>query len=478
MPITDDFLLADATDQLAALAASRVGAVELLTATLERVERLNTRINAVVARDVDRAMGEARAVDAARARGNATGPLAGLPMTVKDTFDIEGLPASAGMKALLGRTATDAEAVARVRAAGAIVWGQTNTPVGSADWQAFNPIHGVTGNPWDLTRTPGGSSGGSAAALAASFTALELGMDISGSLRVPAGFCGVACHRPSWGLVSQAGTVPPAGHAADYDLLVAGPMARSVRDLQLMMSVLADLPPAPPPTIKSLRLGLWLDEPEFPLDPAVRQALAAFADRLVAAGARVEPVTSPVPARPMLAAYMTLLLAVLGGFLPPVGHAVFDLARPAAKLALALGAGPLSWAHGVVGYTARHSEWLAAAEARAQMKAAVARTFEQVDLILAPVAPTAAFPHDHLPFVAARRLTMSDGRRIRYIENFDWIALATLCDLPATVIPVGLTTEGLPVGAQLIGPPGADAATLAAAAALEVVAGGFQPPPV
>jgi amidase len=473
----DDLLLADATDQLAALRAGRVGARTLLLAAIARTDGVGRAVNAVVARDADRALSEADAIDAARSRGEPLGPLAGLPMTVKGIFDIEGLPASAGMKSLLGRTARDAEAVARVRAAGAVVWGHTNTPEGSAGFQAANKLYGVTRNPWDLGRTPGGSSGGSAAALAAGLTALEIGADIAGSLRVPAAFCGVACHRPSWGLVSQRGLVPPPGFMADYDLLVAGPMARSVRDLQLLLSVLADVPAAPTPKLGGLRLGLWLDEPAFPLDPEVRAALEAFAGRLQGEGAAVTAMASPLPAREMLSAYMTLMLAALSGGLPPALRLGFELFRGPARIAAALGAGPLSWAHGTLGYTARHHEWLAASEQRARMKAEVAGLFARCDAILAPVAPTPAFPHDPKGTDATRRLTLSDGRVIRYIETLDWIALATLCDLPVTVIPVGLTPDGLPVGVQIIGAPGADAPTLAIAAALEPVAGGFRAPP-
>lgn len=472
-----DLLLSDATDQLAALQAGQVSARELLEAALARTDRLDGGVNAVVARDAERARADADAIDAARAQGETLGALAGLPMTVKDNFDIEGLPASLGLKTNLGRPAKDADAVARVRAAGAIVWGQTNVPAGSADQQTFNALYGVTRNPWDPSRTPGGSSGGSAAAVAASFTALEIGMDIGGSIRLPASFCGVSCHKPSWGLISQHGMPAPPGFLAEYDLMVVGPLARSVRDLQLLMEVLAGTPRAPAPPLRNLRIGLWLDEPTFPLDTPIRTAISGFAGRLEREGVAVEPVPSPLPGRAMVATYMSLLAPILGSALPPAALAFFELFRIPAKIAKACGAGPLSWAHGVLGYTARHHEWLAANEARARMKAALAKLYDRLDVILAPVSPTAAFPHDHSPLQVARRLTMSDGRRIGYLEQVDWIALATLCDLPATVVPVGLTPNGLPVGVQIIGAPGADAATLAIAAALEPVAGGFQAPP-
>lgn len=473
----DELLLSDATEQLAALQARRVSACELLRATLDRTDRLDPSINAVVARDTDRAMADALAIDQTRARGDAVGALAGLPMTVKDIFDIEGLPASVGMKSLLGRASRDAEVVARVRAAGAVVWGHTNVPAGSSELQTFNKLYGVTRNPWDPERTPGGSSGGSAAAVAAGFTALEIGADIGGSLRIPAAYCGVACHRPTWGLISQRGIAAPPGYLADYDLLVVGPIARSVRDLQLLMAALAGTPAKPTPSLRNLRIGLWLEEPVFPLDPAVRLAIEDFAAKLQGEGVAVHSIGSPLPGEAMLSTYMTLLLAALSGGLPPVTRAIFDLLRQPAKIAEAYGSGPFSWAHGVLGYTARHHEWLAANEARATMKAEIARVFERCDVILAPVTPTAAFAHNHAGMQASRWLTTSDGRRIRYLDQVDWIALATLCDLPATVIPIGLTSNGLPVGVQIIGAPGADAATLATAAALEAVAGRSRVPP-
>lgn len=472
----DDILQSDATEQLAALSTRRVSASELLQAVFERTDRLNPLINAVVSRDAERAMSDAIAIDAARARGETLGVLAGLPMTVKDIFDVEGLPASDGMKSLLDRRANDADAVARVRSAGALVWGHTNVPAGSSDYQAYNTLYGVTRNPWNPARTPGGSSGGSAAAVAAGFTALEIGADIGGSLRIPASYCGVACHRPSWGLISQRGIAAPPGYLADYDLLVVGPMARSVRDLQLLLTVLADIAPTPTPVLGALRLGLWLDEPTFSLDPEVRDIIERFSGALQSQGVAVDPVASPVPARAMLSTYMTLLLATLSGTLSPAARAVFDLFRGPAKLAEACGAGPLSWARGVLGYTARHHEWLAASEDRARMRAEVAQAFAPYDAILAPVTPTAAFAHDHTGTQATRWLTMSDGNRIRYLEQVDWIALAIVCDLPVTVIPVGLTPDGLPVAVQIIGRPGSDAATLAIASALEA-AGAFQSPP-
>src|SRR5579859_2596986 len=236
----DDHLLKlDATDQLALLNKKKVSATELLKASLARHEKTHAKLNAVVAVDLDRALFHAKALDELRARGETLGLLAGLPMTVKDTFDVVGLPASSGLKHLRQRQAEDATAVALAKHAGVVIWGKTNTPVLAGDWQTFNGLYGTTNNPWDVTRTCGGSSGGAAAALAAGVTALEIGSDIGGSLRVPASFCGVYAHKPTWGMVSQIGHVPPApGALAERDLNVVGPMARSARDLRLLLSVL------------------------------------------------------------------------------------------------------------------------------------------------------------------------------------------------------------------------------------------------
>jgi amidase len=474
-----DVLSWDATAQLQALAARDVSAVDLLRAAIARADETARTVNAVVARDVDRALAEARAADDRRARGEPLGRLAGLPMTVKDTLDIEGLPASAGMASLQGRTAKDAAVVGRLRAEGAIVWGQTNCPVMAADWQTYNPLHGTTNNPWDAARTPGGSSGGSAAALAAGITPLEIGADIGGSLRIPASFCGVFAHKPTYGLVSQRGLVPPADHASDFDLGVVGPMARSARDLALALPIIAEAPTPvlPPARLEGLRVGLWLDEPGFIVDAEVSSVIGDFARRLGQAGAAVEPIRAPVDPRALMFAYAGLLFAVMGADLPLAERALYELFRGPAKIAVGLGAGPLSWAQGVLGYTARHREWLAADEARARLGRDVAAVFERFDVLIAPVAPIAAFPHDHSAFVR-RKLVRSDGRRFLYREMLNWPALATLCGLPATAVPAGLTARGLPVGVQIIGPRSGDALTLSVAQAIDEQIGGFRAPPI
>jgi amidase len=479
--VMPEILDQDATSQLAALSARSVSTVELLEAALERHAETHEAVNAVVAAEPERALERAREIDDARARGEALGALAGLPMTIKDTFDVVGMPASSGIADLRWRQAEDAVCVAHARRAGAVIWGKTNVPVMAADWQSANELYGVTNNPWDAARTCGGSSGGAAAALATRVTALEIGSDIGGSLRVPASFCGIFSHKPTWGLVSLRGQVPPSpGSYAERDLSVVGPMARSARDLRLLLSVIegGPLPPkAPPADLKETRIGLWLDDPQCPLDPQVRHVLERLADDLRAAGAQVEPIASPVDMRAMLFAYQVLVCATMAEDLPTDVLRAMERARWAAKRALEQGAAPLSHAISALAYTARHTEWAAADAVRARLRHEVGAAFERWHAILAPTAPVPPFPHDARPFLR-RTLRMSDGRVIPYLSMLSWIGLASALYLPATTVPAGRTANGLPVGAQLIGPRGGDARTLAIAQAIDENIRGFDAPPV
>lgn len=475
-----DLLDQDATSQLVALASKRVSSVELLKMSLARHADTHATLNAVVAADPERALERARALDDARVRGETLGPLSGLPMTVKDTFDVAGMAASSGLPELRRRMVEDAAAVSQARRAGAVIWGKTNVPVMAGDWQSYNRLYGVTNNPWDAARTPGGSSGGAAAAVAVGVTPLEIGSDIGGSLRVPASFCGVFSHKPTWGMVSQRGHVPPSpGSYVERDLNVVGPMARSARDLRLLLSVIEAgplAPKAPSADLAETRIALWLDDPDCPLDPEVRAVIETFADELRAAGAQVEPVVSPVDMRALLHAYQTLLGAVLGGDMPPRMLAGMELMRPFARRALARGAGPLSSAAMTMGYTARHREWMAADAVRQRLRHEIDQAFDKWTVILAPIAPVAAFPHDHRPF-GRRSLKASDGRTIAYPAMLSWISAATALRLPATALPAGRTAAGLPVGVQLIGPMGGDGRILAVAQAIDEAVRGFEPPP-
>lgn len=474
-----DILELDAGGQLSALAGKRISAVELLKAAMARHEQTHKALNAVVMADPERALERARAIDDLRAKGEPLGPLAGLPMTIKDTLDVVGMPASSGLEAMRRRQAEDATSVARARAEGAVIWGKTNTPVMAADWQTYNPLYGVTNNPWDLGRTTGGSSGGAAAALAARVTALEIGSDIGGSLRVPASFCGVFSHKPTWGLVPQHGHVPPRpGSWVERDLNVVGPMGRSARDVRMLLSILSGgvvAPKAQPADLAKARIGLWIEDPLFPLDPEVRALLETLAVDLARAGAEVTPIPAPVDTRALMTAYHTLLGGVLGEDLPANVLRQMQMMRPFARMALKRGADPLSPAAMALAYTATHREWMEADAVRCRLRHEIEGVFDRFDAILAPITPLAAFPHDHRPF-QSRSLRLSTGAIIPYNSMLNWIALATALGLPATAIPAGRTAASLPVGAQLIGPAGGDARTLALAQAIDENIRGFIAP--
>jgi amidase len=242
-PLLDSLTFASARAQAEALADSRVSAVDLLEHVLERINRFDNDINAVVARNDEGARAAAREADAALARGERR-PLLGVPITVKESFDVAGFVTSSGNPDFANNVAQhDSLAVAALRGAGAVIVGKSNVPLALADLQSYNLIYGVSNNPWDLARTPGGSSGGSAAALAAGYVALELGTDIGGSIRIPAHFNGVYGHKPTAGLVAMRGTSVPSGRLADRDLSVAGPLARTASDLELALDLLLNLEP-------------------------------------------------------------------------------------------------------------------------------------------------------------------------------------------------------------------------------------------
>ncbi len=480
-----DMLLRSAGELVEAIRRREISSRELLDGMLSRVERLNPRLNAVVTLDTEGARRAADEADAALGRGETRGPLHGLPMTVKDTYETAGMRTTAGFTPWSDhQPAADAESVRRLRAAGAVIVGKTNTPTLAGDWQTYNPIFGVSYNPWDPTRTTGGSSGGAAAAVATGMTPLELGSDIGGSIRIPSGWCGVCGHKPTWGIVPQHGHLPPPpGTLADTDLGVMGPIARTVDDLALALNVLAgphghqaagwrlDLPPARATALGELRLAAWLDDAAFPVDPAVGSVLERAVGALRAAGARVANARPDVDLAEVVRTYQQLLYPILLG---TMAQESFDSFVALAAALPAEDDGPL--ARSVRYATLRHRDWLFAHERREQIRALMADFFRDVDALLMPVTVVPAIPHDHsAPFTD--RVIRMDGRERPYTDLFGWIALTTMAYLPATVVPAGVTADGLPVGVQIVGPYLEDRTTLAAGRCLTDVLGGFVPPP-
>ena len=469
---------ATARQMLADLNAKRISARELLDAHMARNDKLAKSINAVTVTDPDRARKDAQAIDDARAKGAAVGALAGIPMTIKDGFDVEGMPATAGFPPYVARpkNCADAELVARARAAGAVIWGKTNVPVFLSDWQSYNSIYGTTNNPYDVTRVPGGSSGGAAAALATGITPLEIGSDIGGSLRTPANFCGVTALKPTWGVLPMRGHVPPPpGMDAELDLGVAGPMARNIDDLKLLWSVLSKTPEAAAKPIKDARVAVWDEDAMLPLSGDVKDGVARAADALAKQGAHVERIKVPVETNDLLMNYMWLLASILGSGFPESVIAEMEKTRDADLKAVAAGSGPWSAELYRVASTARADEVLRTQRARQALKDRMAEFFKSCDAILMPIAPVTAFKHDHSEPFNARGLEM-DGGTIPYVTMLGWIALATALHLPSIAVQAGRTKAGMPVGVQIVGPLSGEARLFDFAGAVEEGLGGFTPP--
>ena len=458
--LSRDTLDSSATELVAALAARRIGALELTEEAIGRIEARDGPINAVVVRDFDRARDAARAADAALARGER-GPLLGLPMTVKESHDVAGLPTTWGFEPFKGFVAAeDSVGVSRLKAAGAVILGKTNVPPWLADYQSNNPIYGRTRNPYDLSRTPGGSSGGSAAALAAGMVPLEFGSDIGGSIRMPAHFCGVYGHKPSYALVPNRGHSPPyvSTEGAGVVLAVVGPLARTAADLGLALDVLAGpdrdeatgyrlaLPPARHAKLADYRVLLLTDHPLTPLDDEIRAGLEGLADGLEKLGAKVSRGSDLVPdLEKVQGTYMGLLMTAM------------SRGQPGAQ-------------------TISAHDWMALLDTQAQIRRRWAELFESFDVVLAPVHAAPAFPHDDEPDMQKRTLRLN-GEEVAYFAPAAWAGLATLGNLPSTVIPVGQTRAGLPFGAQVIGPYLEDRTTIGFAELVEREFGGFRPPP-
>ena len=475
-----------ATDMLARLRAGDISSLELLEQHIERIQQLDPAINAVVVRDFDTARQRARQADTAWRRGEHWGPLHGLPMTVKESFDLPGTPTCWGFPQYKDNIAQrPALAVQRLQDAGAVVFGKTNVPVALGDWQSFNPVYGTTNNPWDLRRTPGGSSGGASAALAAGMTPLELGSDIGASIRNPAHYCGVYGHKPTWGVVPMQGHQLPGVRCIDsLDIAVAGPLARSAQDLQLAMQVLTTplqqfgpmgwTPAQWRRTDKApqqCRVAIVYDDPEARVDHSIQNRLHALADFLRAQGVTVLEDHRPVDSAQSHRVYMHLLRAATGAWLDDASYARFQT--------LAQEADP---AHDTMrervwrGSTLTHRDWVEFDQQRAVLRAQWRSYFDSVDLLITPVATSPAFLHDQQGERWERMLQVN-GQDQPHTDSLFWAGYPGVVGLPATAIPIGQSPEGLPVGAQIIGDTLADPLCLKMARWLETEWCGFMPPP-
>lgn len=430
---------------VAAIAAGHLSALEACDAAIARIERLDGSINAVVVRDFERAREQAAARDRQLALGTRL-PLLGLPMTVKESFNVAGLPTTWGLPPFRDfRPQRDALAVARLKAAGAVILGKSNVAPALADWQSNNAVYGRTVNPHDASRSPGGSSGGSAAALAAGMVALECGSDIGGSIRVPAAFCGVFGLKPSFGLVPKQGHAFPGTDGAEVELAVAGPLARNAVDLEIAFGVLAgpdDMagvawradPPAP--RVRALaecRLLVLDTHPRARTSTVIRDAIERLCGDASRAGATV--------------ARQSALLPDLGA-----AHDHYVAMLTAITTRGAPGLQQVISAHG----------WFALLDSQIHLRRRWHALFEHFDGVVTPAFGTVAYPHVDVPDVDSATLAI-DGEATPYGAQLAWPGVATFANLPATSAPIGHTPEGLPIGVQVIGPFLQDRTTIAMA---------------
>ena len=460
-----------------------ISSLELTDHYINRIEKLDDRINAVVVRDFDRALAAASKADKELAKGNIAGPLHGVPVTVKEAFNIAGLATTWGIPDLKDNIAeADAEVVKRVRQAGAVFMGKTNVPFGLGDIQTYNDIYGVTNNPWDLSCSPGGSSGGSAAALAAGLCALEVGSDMAGSIRVPAHFCGLYSHKPTWGVVPNQGHALP-GIVASPDLGVVGPMARSIQDLRLAMDLLGGAQPLnqpgwhlllPRPGKKSLaeyKVAIWSDYEIAPVDEEITSRVAGVGEILAKLGAKVSDQALPdIDFRKNQEIFLNLMWPLTSDGIPDEQY------LEACQLADSFSSDDLSDSATVArARVLSHRDWLQNNNQREYMRYAWREFFNEWDILICPVFTVPAINHDHSP-IHQRTLTVN-GVPQSYFQPMFWAGMSTVSYLPSTVFPTGLTQNNLPIGLQAISAEYNDYITIDFVRLLAQQTGGFQIPP-
>jgi amidase len=478
-----DYAFKSAVELASAIASKEVSSLELTDMYIDRVESIDPDINSVVVKDFERGREAAIAADAVVAAGDPLGPLHGVPMTIKEAYNIEGLPTTWGIPEFKDNIATeDSDTVLRMKQAGAHFFGKTNVPLSLADFQSFNEIYGTTNNPWDLGRTPGGSSGGSAAALAAGLTGLEAGSDIGGSIRNPAHFCGIYGHKPTWGIVSDVGHSLP-GQLAPADIAVVGPMARSAQDLKISMDISAgaarndttgwqlNLPKASKKSLRDFRVAIWTNDEMAPVSQEISDRVQLIGDTLSKLGATVSDSARPgINLEDSHDTYNSLLWGVMSAGLTPEQ-------RVENQAALAqLDPNDNSIAANLIRYSVQdHGTWALNNNKRFLIRQQWQSFFNDWDIVICPQTATTAFPQDEGEYL--ERKLMVDNVEQDYFQQIFWAGLVTVAHLPSTVFPTGLSKEGLPIGLQAIGAEFHDYITIDFTRLMAQEIGGFIPPP-
>jgi amidase len=453
-----DIVFSSTAQLAAAIRAGDVSAVEVLEAHLAQIERFNPALNAVVTLDADGARERARAADAALARGENSGPLHGVPFTLKDALATAGMRTTTGFPPFADHVPQeDSTVAARLKSAGGVLIGKTNVATMLADFQTNNPIFGRTNNPWNVERTPGGSSGGAAAALAAGMTPFEIGTDLSGSIRIPAHFCGLFGLKPTEQRVSLEGMIPGLPPPRSVRIMSCiGPLARTAEDLAVLYRIIAgpdgrdtDVQPvpidsAPVLDLSQLRIAFAPTFPGIPVAAEIRQAIEQLARQLDRAGAIVEAARLPeLDFSQELSSAGALIGMITGAFQP-------DEHTPPTTLA----------------------DYLTALHQRDQSMLIWERFFDQWDALLCPVSMVTAFPHCE----TGSPLSV-DRQDITYWMVSAHSTIFNYTGHPAVVLPYTLDRDGLPLGVQVVGKRWGDSRLLSIAHALTAVTGAFRRPP-
>ena len=460
----------------------KIGCLELLDLYLSRVDKHNPALNAIIVTDVEGARKRARAADRALARKQVWGPLHGVPMTIKECFNVAGMPSTWGIPALKDNVPPrNAVVVDRFLGAGAVLFGKTNVPIFLADYQSYNSIYGTTNNPWDLSRSPGGSSGGSAAALASGLTGIEAGSDIGSSIRNPAHYCGIYGHKTTFGIVPERGHT--LGRVAGADINVVGPMGRSAEDLDLGLAVTAGpdeidaagyrltLQAPRQKALRDFKVAVMLTDPNSEVDAEVQGKVHAVAEFLAKKRAKVSDTARPdIDTGKAHRTYIYLLRSATS-----LRQTDEEFERNV-QIARGLSPGDESYyAQMMRANTGSHRTLLAVNETRHQMRRKWAEFFKEYDLLLCPAAASAAFPHDQQGERWERTIEVN-GHRVPTTDQMFWAGYSGMAYLPSTVAPAGFTKSGLPVGVQIIGPQYGDRTCIQLARLLEREYQGFVPP--
>lgn len=467
------------------LAAGAVSAVELVDGCEAAWRDWHGIINALVLSDFDAARAAAQESDRRRRAGQARGVLDGVPFSVKESFDVAGWPTTCGNPTMQGHAARrDAAVVQRLRDAGAVLLGKTNVPLGLRDWQSYNAIYGTTRNPHDPSRTPGGSSGGSAAAVCAGLSYFDVGSDIGSSLRNPAHYCGIFSLKPSHGLVPLAGHGVGPARFGEQDINVAGPLARSARDLEPVLRTIAgphgddalpyrlDLPDCQHLRLADFRVAVLPTHAQAEADGEVAAQIEQLGHWLARQGARVDWHVRPdFDAAELWHVYVTLLRATTAVHMDDAAYAD-ALARSATAAADDHSYATLQY----TGATLSHRDWLRLQAAREHFAMAWRRFFSDYDVLLCPAAATTAFALGEEAEPWQRSITVN-GRAQPMTTQLFWAGHSGLCGLPSAVAPIGPGTSGLPVGVQIVAGRYRDLTALRFAGLLEDAGYAFRPPP-